>query len=204
MAALWIAGDRPVRRWPGRRGVGTVVALVIWVMALALVYALSQSQAQSGALGGVMRVTALRTVMTAGQSALVEATHRLRHPQGGTSPLLQALLEGESSGQAHDPQASRDAYQELKLGGTLTIDFVTYQVAARPPDDSSTDPYQIDLSVKVQFTSHARRGGGITRQLKRRLTGRIVRVGSSMGRSEGKDVHRALYLHPDPIAEMVE
>lgn len=187
-----------------RRGLGTVAALVIWIVALALVYALTQSQAQSGALSSVMRVTALRTVLTAGQSALVEATHRIRHPPNGTSPLLAALLRGERAGQAHDPQAARDAFQELKLGGKLTIGAVTYEVAAAPTSLDSTDPWLIDLIAEVRYTSHASRAATISRRLRRRLTGRVIRIASSLGRSAGTDVLRSLYIHPDPILEVIE
>jgi hypothetical protein len=184
------------------------VALVIWIVAIALIYALTQGQAQSGALVAVVRLSALRTVVTAGQSALVEATHRLRHPAGGASPVVDAILKGTQTGQAHDPQASRDAYQALKLGGSLTIGPVMYRVAVRPDDSgaagAAADSWQIDLTVRVELAPHATRVGRVSRQLRRRMTGRTLRVGGSMGRAEGADVHRSLYLHPDPVLEVVE
>ena len=70
-----------------RRGLGAIFAFVLWVLAIALIYALSQSQAQSGALTGVARVAAMRAVVFAGESALEEASHVIRNPSGETSTV---------------------------------------------------------------------------------------------------------------------
>ncbi|MBI4861100.1 MAG: hypothetical protein HY815_12715 [Candidatus Riflebacteria bacterium] len=204
MSASWTGTDRRARVRSPRGGLGTVVALVLWIVAVSFIYAVIQSQAQTGALGGVARVTSLKTVTTAGQSALAEAIHVVRHPVGARSPLLEALVAGRDEGILHEPEATREAYGKATSGDKLTIEPVFYKVVSRPPTDRSTEAYQIDVSARVRHTARSSQAPAFTRQVRQRLTGRLTRVMATMGPKEGQVVYSSLYIHPDPVVEVVE
>lgn len=209
MRGCWIGASLADLRPPGpgpdsRRGMGTMAAFVIWIVVLAFLYAFMQSQAQSGALQGVARATALHTVVFAAQSALAEASHAMRHPPGGASPVLEALKGGRNSGLAHDPQATRDVWAGLVGAGRLEVDQVAYEVMARPPDDKSDEPYQVDLVVRTRYNAGTTRAATLTRQLRRRHLGRLCRVTATMGPSRGKVVYTSFHLQEDPYFEVIE
>jgi hypothetical protein len=182
-----------------RAGIGAMVAFVLWVVTIALVYALMVGQSQSGALTGVVRVTGMRMVVLAGQSALAEASYVLRHPSNGKSTVLEGMRTGSAAGKAHDPTATRKLYTAEVSAGRLTVEPVMYEVAKRPAKDG--DPYLIDLTVRVTAVFA---GVKITRQLRRRMLGELAQVHALLGPSAGKVVLAALSVHGRPLFEVVE
>jgi hypothetical protein len=109
-----------------------VLALVCWVVAIAFIYAMIEARAHTGALMGVARVAYLRALVFVGQSALDEASFVIRHPRSGGPSVVEDIRKGISSGIAHDPLATRDAYGELVKGGLLRVDPVGYTLVSKP------------------------------------------------------------------------
>jgi hypothetical protein len=182
-----------------RRGVGALVAFVAWVLTIAMIYALMSGQAQSGALTGLVRVTGMRTLLLAAQSALAEATFVLRHPPDGGSELLAGIQSGRDAGDAYDPVGTRQLYESDVAAGRLGIEKVHYEVALEPTQDD--EPWQIDLTVRVR---HTFAGTTLTRQLRRRLLARVCRVHSLSGPKEGQVVYTSLMVLGQPLTEVVE
>lgn len=176
-----------------------MVAFVAWVVTIALVYALMLGQSQSGALTGVVRVSGMRTVIFAAQSALAEASYVLRHPSNGKSTVLEGIRNGTDSGPVHDPTATRKLYAKDVEAGRLTVEKVQYKVAKRPA--KAGDPYLIDLTVRVTTVFAGTR---ITRQLRRRVMGELAEVHALLGPSRGKVVLAALSIHGRALFEVVE
>lgn len=182
-----------------RRGVGALAAFVIWVVMIALIYAFMLGQGQSGALAGIVRVSGVRTVVFAGQSALAEASYQLRHPTSGTSTVLESIRTGSAGGNVMEPDGTRKLYEEDVQAGRLEIGTVQYAVASKPAKDR--DPYQIDLTVRVT-TKFA--GTKITRLLRRRVLADLCQVRAMLGPSKGQVVLVSLALQGRPLFEVVE
>lgn len=203
-----------MRAWSNsnRRGVGAMFAFVLWIMAIAIVYALMQSQAQSGALQGVARVSGMRAAIFAGQSAIEEASYVIRHPSGDSSTVLDAMNGGGSSGTAHEPEVTRAVYQKLKSEGSapgdLTLSSVTYRMVGKcpPPADQPASSvqkiaYLIDLAVKVEFKNGAVK---LARTVRRRFVGYEVQVTETLGPKAGQVVARSLMLKPGYVLEVID
>lgn len=183
----------------GRRGMGAMVAFVIWVVTIALIYALMSGQAQSGALTGIVRVSGLRMVILAAQSALAEASYVLRYQPEGGSPVLKGIKNGSDAGDAHDPAATRELYKKEVDERRLTLEPVRYKVmlkGARPQD-----PWHIDLMVRSTYIFA---GTKITRQIRRRILGHVYEIKGVEGPSKGKTVLTALSIRNDVLFEVVE
>lgn len=176
-----------------------MVAFVIWVVMIALVYALMVGQSQGDALSGIVRVSGLRTVVLAGQSALAEADYVLRHPRDGQATVLEGMRGGSSTGVAHDPAGTRKLYDEDVAAGRLNIEPVQYAIAHKP--SKPRDPWHIDLSVRVTTTFA---GKTITRRLRRRVLGEVCEVRAQLGPSRGRVVLVALAMQGRPLFEVVE
>lgn len=177
---------------------------MLWVISLALFYALMLSRASSGATVGVLRVAFRRTMLTAGRSALDEASFALRHPLDGQAPALRAMQSGGRTGTAFEPRLTRDAYRPLIDGGRLDIGAVTYQVVSRPSSDEATGPWQIDLSVGLGASVGPAGGLRVTRTLTRRMHARLFRLVQRSGPAHriGRLVHSELQMEPDVIYEV--
>jgi hypothetical protein len=185
-----------------RAGGGALVAFAVWVVAMALLWGFVQSQAQSGALTGVARVTAARVVTFAAQSALEEAAYALRHPQPGADGMLDRVERGGDSGIAHDPVLTRDTlYGDPVRSGALSIGQVEFAVASRPPTQPSTQPWLIDLTVRATY-----RAGSVTlsRQVRRRFAGRQLLFRGRLGPELDRIVLTRLELKPDVLMEVVQ
>lgn len=184
---------------------GALVAFVVWVVMLALMWGLIQGQAQSGALTSVVRVSGLRTVILAGQSALAEASFVLRHPASGESNVLGAILGGSSAGTAHAPVATRELYAADVGTGALAIDDVTYRLVHRgavPRERGEVaGPWLMDLSVRVTYTLA---GHAFTRELRRRHVLHLCQVRAVSGSKKDTVVHTALSVHGAPLVEVVD
>lgn len=182
-----------------------MVAFVCWVVAIAFVAAVVQSQSQSGALSGVVRVVALRTVIAAGESALNEACYVLRHPSGGITGVLDEIRQrGATTGTVHIPQATMDAYKQLVETGILKIDPIVYDIVWRPTEGTSAQPWSIELSVRVTYQSGIPGARSFSREIRRRYSGRLCQVRESMGPRKGEVVLAALYLSADPLVQVVQ
>lgn len=176
-----------------------MVAFVIWVVTIALVYALMVGQSQSGALTGVVRVSGMRTVVLAGQSALAEAAYVLAHPTDGASTVLEAIQGGTASGVAHQPDATRQLYDVDVKAGRLTIEPVQFAVAKKPA--GAGEPYHIDLTVRIT-TVFA--GTKISRQVRRRVLGEIFEIRCHLGPEQGELLLATLAIQGRPLFEVVE
>lgn len=182
-----------------KRGVGALVALVAWVIAVALIWALMQGQGTSEALTGVLRVSGLTTLTLAGESALDEASIVLRNPPGPKSAVLEAIRTGSASGEAHDPRATRELFRDDVASGALTVEPVRYRVVHKGTD-RVRDPWLIELSVRVTYS---RGKSAMSRTLMRRHTGRVceVRVVKLTGHSA--PVYSAFALDRHPVVQVV-
>lgn len=183
-----------------RRGVGALVAIVAWIVAMALIWALMQGQATSGALTGVIRVSALTTLTLAGESALDETSIALRHPASARSTVLEAIRTGSDSGEAHDPAATRDLFATDVAAGALKLEAVRYTVVHRGGDRLS-DPWLVDLSVRVTF---ARGSSTMSRLVSRRLTGHLCHVRKVTLKGESRPIYSSFWLDPRPVVQVVE
>lgn len=188
-----------------RRGLGALVALVMWVLALALVWALVQSQATSNALTGAVRVSALTTLTLAAESALDEASIALRHPPDSGSPALAAMLAGRDAGEAQDPRATRELFADDVAAGTLDVGRVEYRVIHRGAPSAGpgkrAGTWLIDLAVRVRF-----RAGGVamTRRVRRRHAARLCEVRALSGRQQDKVVYSALAVQAPSLMQVIE
>jgi hypothetical protein len=180
---------------------GAIVLFVIWVIAIALVYALSQSQAQSGALSGVVRVAGLRSVQWAARSALNEAAFKLAlPPQGGAPDRMQQLRTGGTPPPL-DPAATREAYANAVSRGEITIGDVSVRLAGAPPSATSTAPVPIDLSVRVEYKVA---GAKLARTVRRRHLARQFFVKMTLGPREGQTILTAFSMQPGFAFEVME
>lgn len=182
-----------------RRGVGGVVALVLWLVAMALVWALIQSQAGSGAITGVARATGLRAVLYAGRAALTEASWAIRHPPASGGPL--AALKDSPSGDPFDPVLTRQLLKDDIGKGFLEIGRVELRVAQKPPEEKPKKPWFIDLSVKVRCRAGS---GWVARTLRRRHIGWLHRTEVTMGPMVGQVLSRDLSMEREPIIEVAD
>jgi hypothetical protein len=94
-----------------------ILAFVLWVLSLAFLYAMVQSQTGGDAVAGAARIAHNRVAIFAGQSALEEATHVARTPVGSQPSVLDELQNGSRGGVVGDPAATRDAYGPLAQTG---------------------------------------------------------------------------------------
>jgi hypothetical protein len=187
-------------RGPRRAGAGVLVGFALWVVAMSLVWGFVQSQAQSGAVGGVARVTASRLLEFAGQSALEEASYALRHPAPGADDAIAKVEHSGDRGTAYDPAYTRSTlYKDEIASGVLTIGAVDFEIASRPPTDPSTVPFLIDLVVPVTYQAGK---VSLARQVRRRFAGRQIRVKGVLGPQKGKVVYTQLILRPDVLLEV--
>jgi hypothetical protein len=191
---------------------GAMFAFVVWIVAIAIIYAFIQSQAQSGAMQGVARVSGMRVAIFAGQSALEEACYVIRHPAGASSSVLDAMNGGGSAGTAHEPDVTRAVYAKLRSEGTapgdLTLSAVSYKMVGKcppPPDQPASSAqkaaYLIDLAVKVDFQNG---GVKLARTVRRRYVGYEVTVTEAMGPKAGQVIARSLMLRPGYVLEVIE
>ena len=191
---------RASSRSEARRGIGALVALVSWVIAIALIWALMQGQATSGALTGVIRVSGLTTLTVAGESALDEASIALRHPAGGKSTVLEAIRTGTDAGEADDPRVTRELFADDISAGVLKLENVRYKVVHRGANRLH-DPWLIDLSVRVTFT---RGSVAMTRLVTRRHTGHVCEVRICRLKGESKPVYTSFSMDRLPVMQLVE
>lgn len=161
-----------------RSGIGLALGIVLWVLALAFLYAMVQSQARGGATGSMIRAAHLRSMVFAGQSALEEASFAWRHQIKEPAAALQEILKGSRSGTAHQPTISRTTFAAAPGLGTIHVGTVTYAVVSAPAGPTSTAPLQIDLEVQVETTLQRTR---LTRSVRRRHLGWIHRVVQTAG-----------------------
>lgn len=185
---------------------GALVAVVLWMVTIAFIWALMLAQAQSAALTGVGRVGALAIVLHCGRSALCEATAALRHPPATGSPILQGMLKGQGTGDVCEPAGTRALYADEIRSGSLKIDPVKYTVvhrgaASTPQSKQLAEAWLIDLSVRVHDSAA---GADVTRQLVRRVVGSLCVVRERLGPQDGKVVFTELILHDSPVVEVVE
>lgn len=183
-----------------RQGLGALVAFVAWVVAIALIWALMQGSATSGALAGVIRVSGLSTLTLAGESALEEASIALRHARTDTSPVLEAIRSGADAGEAHDPRATRELFSTDVQAGVLKLEKVRYRVVNRGTD-TLRDPYLIDLSVRVTFTGGS---AAMTRLVSQRHTGRICHVRVVEGPRESAPIFSAFTMDRNFLLRVIE
>ena len=183
----------------GRRGIGAMVAFVMWVITIALIYALMSGQAQSGALTGIVRVSALRMVVLAAQSALAEASYMLRYVPEGNSAVLKEMKGGTDAGTAHDPAATKELYKKEVDEGRLVLEPVKYNVAKR--SNKPEEAWHIDLTTRCTYTLA---GHKVTRQIRRRVLGYLYEVKGVEGPSKGKVVFTDLSIRGDVLFEVVE
>ena len=182
-----------------RRGIGAMVAFVIWVLAIALIYALISGQAQSGALNGVVRVSAMRMVVMAAQSALAEASYGLRYVPVGNSPVLNEMKNGSDAGTVRDPMVTKELYKKEVDEGRLVLEPVKYKVMKR--SSKPEDAWHIDLTVRSTYTLA---GHKVSRQLRRRVLGFRYEITAVEGPSKGKVVFTDLAVRSDVLFEVVE
>lgn len=178
---------------------GAVFAFVAWMIAIAVIYALSQSEAQSGALTGVVRVAGLRSIQWAARSALNEAGVQVREPAKGTRPLEPLRTGGGVS--PLEPAATRALYEKEVARGELTIGRVACETVGPPKKSDSEETWLIDMTVRVDY-----RLGGVklTRQLRRRHTGRAHFITMTMGPRAGQIIGGALTLDEGFLFEVME
>jgi hypothetical protein len=182
-----------------RKGVGVVVVLVVWVVTIALIWALMQGQATSGALSGVIRVSGLTIVSLAAESALDEASIVLRNPAGESSPVLDGIKTGSGGGDAHDPTVTRELFAQ-ESGAGLAIEKVRYKVVHKG-DEKGRDPWLFDLSVRVTFTSG---NASMSRQVSRRHSGKLIHVRMQKGRRESKPILSYFTMDRSPLVQVIE
>jgi hypothetical protein len=186
--------------WSSRRGLGAIVAFVIWVIAITLIYAMSQSQAQSGALSGVIRAAGLRVMQWAGRSALNEVAFKVRRPASGDPAVMRAFQSGTAPSPM-DPVGTRELYRPMVDRGELVIHPVDSRLVSRPAEPLSTGPWQFDFSVKVEYKLA---GVKLTRQLRRRHLGRQYFTHILLGPRKGEKVPTAVSMEPDFLFEVLE
>lgn len=182
-----------------RGGQGVVLMFVIFTIMLALIYALSQGQAGSEALTGTLRAAGLRAILCAGRSALNEADHKLRNPLEGAPEPLDVTLKGGTA-PAIEPLATRALYEREIQRGELVIDAVEVRRVTPARGETSTEPWLLDLVVRVQF-----RLGGVklARTLRRRFVGHAEFVTMELP-ATNEIVHATLVLNDHPAFEVVE
>lgn len=178
---------------------GAILAFVIWMIAIAVIYALSQSEAQSGALTGVIRVAGLRSIQWAARSALNEAGVKLRSPGKGSDPL--AAIRSGAAPSPMEPDATRALYEKEVARGELTIGRVTCELVGAAKKTDSEETQQIDLSVRVDYRLA---GVKLSRQVRRRHTGRVYLVVMSSGPHAGETVEGAFSLDDGHLFEVME
>lgn len=187
--------------WTGdRKGQGAVVGFVIFVIAIALVYAFAQSQAQSDALTGSVRVIGLRSVHWAARSGLNEVAFRMARPPGGGTDVMRTLQQGQTPSPL-EPAATREIYAPAIERGELTISDVEVKLigGTRPAD--STDPWFFDMSIKVEYRlSRAK----LLRTVRRRHVARQHFVRLTMGPGAPRNIAAALVMDEGYLFEVME
>ena len=184
---------------------GALVAVVLWMITMAFLWALVLSQSQSSALTGVVRVSALATVLHSARSAITEASAVLRHPPDTGSPVLKGILGGQTAGDACDPAGTRALYADDVQSGALKLEAVKYVVAHRGSvttlPGKRPDPWLIDLTARVRY---APAGTECTRQVRRRIVGDLCEIREAIGPDEGKVVFSYLIIREHPVVEVLE
>lgn len=169
---------------------------VIWVVAMAFIYAFSQSQAQSGALTGVVRVAGLRLLQWAARSALNETAFKLSLAAGESQ--MQLLRQGQTP-PPEEPVGTKEIYAESLARGELTISPVEVKLVGAPKPPESRDTWFFDASVKVEY----RLGGSkLSKTVRRRLTGRQFQVKVTLG--PATTLPPTLVLDPGLLFEVME
>lgn len=193
-------------RWcRDRAGMGAVVGFVIFVIAIVLVYALSQSQAQGDALTGVIRATGMRSLQWAGRSALNEVDYRVRRPRTGVPGVMKAIQQGGTPAPV-DPVVTREMYQEAIQRGELTIGPVQLKLVTPPRDIKSKEPWYIDMSVTVGYQLGRAK---LERRLRRRLVAFNHPMTVTLGPGAGEDPTQGIFdatlvLEPNGLFEVME
>jgi hypothetical protein len=182
-----------------RRGAGFALALALWVVGLALINALVQSQAAVGAAGATARMVHTRTAVFAARSALEEAAFALRHPQTGVSRIVEGFEAGRASGAAYEPVETRSLYQPVRVA----VEPVAYEFVGGLPD-AKKDRCLVDITVRVRADPAATGVRALTRRMRRRYPARFLRVIETMGPRKGEVVHVMLSLARDPVLEVLE
>lgn len=183
-----------------RRGQGVVVIFVVWVIAIALVYALSQSQAQGDALNGAVRVIGLRSVQWAARSALNEVAFRIQRPVPG-APDVMDVLHGGGTPSPLDPVVTREIYAPAIARGEIAVAEVEVKLVGgtHPPD--SDDPWFFDMSVRVEYRAGRAKLG---RTLRRRCIGHQRHVRLTLGPGAPRIISTALVMDEGYLFEVLE
>lgn len=186
--------------WIDRRGQGAVVIFVIWVIAIALVYAFSQSQAQGDALSGAVRVIGLRSVHWAARSALNEVTFRISHKPASGQDALEVIHQGGTPNPL-DPALTREIYAPAIGRGELAISEVDVKLigGTHPPD--SKDPWYFDMSVSVEYRAGRAR---LSRTVRRRYVAHQFPVRLTLGPGAPKILSTGLTIQEGYLFEVME
>lgn len=191
MTASWTAS---------RRGQGAVVIFVIWVIAIALVYALSQSQAQGDALSIAVRVIGLRSIHWAGRSALNEVAFRIsRKPESGQD-ALEVIHQGGTPSPL-EPALTREVYAPAISRGEIAISEVEVKLIGGTHPQDSTDPWYFDMSVSVEYRAGRAR---LSRTLRRRYVARQFPVRLTLGPGAPKILSTGLTIQDGYLFEVME
>lgn len=188
-----------------RRGVGAVLGFVIFVISIVLIYALSQGQAQSDALTGVVRAAGLRSLQWAGRSALNEVEYKVRRSYASGIDPMETIRKGGTPAPI-EPKFTLDMYKEQIQRGELGIGSVEMKLVTPKRADDSKEPWYIDMSVNVVYRMARTR---LERRLRRRLVAynqpMIVTLGPGAGSDPTKGVFDAtLVLEPRTLLEVME
>lgn len=173
-----------------------MVFFVLWVIALAFIYAFSQSQTQSQALTGVARVAGLRMVEWAARSALNETQYKLALPGG--SDAMHALQQGQPPPPL-EPAGTREIYAEQIARGELTVSPVEVKNFGGTRAADSREVWYFDASVKVEYRLGSSR---LAKTVRRRLTGRQFMFRVTLGPDE--KIPPVLALDPGLLFEVME
>lgn len=177
---------------------GAVVAFILWIIAIAFIYALSQSQAQSSALTGVVRVAGLRLLQWAARSSLNETHFVLTLPPKDGVDRMRMLQQGQVPPPV-EPAGTRDIYAEHIARGELTISPVEVKLFGPKHPETSREVWFFDASVKVEYRLGSSK---LARTLRRRFTGRQFMITFTLGPVD--PVPPALVLDPGFLFEVME
>lgn len=203
---------------------GIAVALVVWVVAMALIFGFIANQSSSAALSAMARAAFTNTMVLAGESAIDEVAYRLRHlKRSTTQPPFGDLHLAGTTAATFDPKVTRRIYADPKVtGGLLTIDPIKMSVWQKPADPQSDAPWLIDLSVEVKLSVGGSLLANFTRVVKRRYQAQLYQVFEVLGPQDnlskfqngqlvppdpkkpiGKVVYSELTLAVEPVLELV-
>lgn len=209
-----------------RRGMGIAVALVVWVVAMALIFGLVANQSSGAALNAMARAAFTNTMVLAGESAIDEVAYRLRHLRRSASagkPRFDDLAIAGVTPETFEPKVTRRIYSDPKVtGGLLTINPIVMSVWQKPADPQSTAPWLIDLSAEVKLSVGGSLLANFTRVVKRRYKSTLYQVFEVLGPQDnlgklqnnnfqpadprkpiGEVVYSELTMEVEPVLELV-